>query len=112
MLSAEVEGWMDNIIQNVGFIPKPEEAHMLFLYTILKTQSILLERPFLHSFHLSRLFTRIFRPRLRLETKQSIVSTVTVINGTHLVSFYFLRKNNLGIKASMRFLVHSFSLLH
>ena len=91
MLSAEVEGWMDNIIQNVGFIPKPEEAHMLFLYTILKTQSISLERPFLHSFHPSRIFTRIFRPRLRLKTKQSIV-TVTVINGAHLYSQFLLRK--------------------
>lgn len=111
MLSAEVEGWMDNIIQNIGFIPRPEEAHMLSLYTILKTQSTSFERPFLHTFHLSRLFTRIFRPCLRLKTKQSIV-TVTVINDTHLVSFYFLRKNNLGIKASIRFLVHSFSLLH
>ena len=90
MLSAEVEGWMDNIIENIGFIPKPEEEHIL-LYTILKTQSISLERPFLHSFHLSRILTRIFRPRLRLKTKQSIV-TVTVINEAHLYSQFLLRK--------------------
>lgn len=87
MLSAEVEGWMDNIIQNIGFIPKPEEEHMLFVHNLENPVDIARAALFTFFSSFSDIYSDI-RPRLRLKTKQSKV-TVTHI---YIVSFYFLRK--------------------
>lgn len=65
MLSAEVEGWMDDIIQNIGFIPKPKPSF---------------ERLFLYSFHLSRFFSRVRTCQSPCYKASVVLRIVSLIN--------------------------------
>lgn len=107
MLPAEVEGWMDNIIQNIGFIPKPEEEHMLFCTQSWKPSRYRSSGPF---YILFIFLGYLLGYSSSLKTQNKTEHSYCYV---HLYSqFLLLKKKNLGIKASMRLLVHSFSLLH